>query len=128
MFLNAKIRPLTPRSEATICAVTTGKIAELAATAFVALLIVLLSVGDQIQRRTAQRRRECQSIPIAAKAFFHSDGRKPTVRATRFGNGASNKTTAIPSAPPTMVSQARAAKVETEYSPLAAMVTISAKA
>jgi hypothetical protein len=45
MFLNAKIRPLTPRSEATICAVTTGNIAELAATAFVALLIVLLSVG-----------------------------------------------------------------------------------
>ncbi len=28
-------------------------------------------------------RRECQSIPIDAKAIFHSDGREPTVRATR---------------------------------------------
>src|SRR3981189_3707547 len=38
------IPPPTPRSEATVCAVTGGNIAELAATAFVALLIVLLSV------------------------------------------------------------------------------------
>ena len=38
------IRPPTPRSKATICAVTRGNIAELAATTFVALLIVLLSV------------------------------------------------------------------------------------
>ena len=53
------IRPPTPRSKATICAVTRGNIAELAATAFVALLIVLLSVrNDRIQRRTVQRRRE----------------------------------------------------------------------
>ena len=38
------VPPPTPRSEATVCAVTGGNIAELAATAFVALLIVLLSV------------------------------------------------------------------------------------
>jgi hypothetical protein len=37
------VPPPTPRSEATVCAVTGGNIAELAATAFVALLIVLLS-------------------------------------------------------------------------------------
>jgi hypothetical protein len=36
--------PPTPRSEATVCAVTGVNIAELAATAFVAPLIVLLSV------------------------------------------------------------------------------------
>lgn len=39
-----EIRPPTPRSEATVYAVTRGNIAELAATAFVALLLVLLSI------------------------------------------------------------------------------------
>jgi hypothetical protein len=39
-----EIPPPTSRSEATVCAVTGGNIAELAGTAFVALLIVLLSV------------------------------------------------------------------------------------
>jgi len=39
-----EIRPPTPHSEATVCAVTKGNIAELAATALVALLILLLSV------------------------------------------------------------------------------------
>jgi hypothetical protein len=42
--LHREIRPPTPRSEATVCAVTRGNIREPAATAFVALLIVLLSV------------------------------------------------------------------------------------
>ena len=42
--LHPEIRPPTPRLEATVCAVTKGNIAELAATAFVALLIVLLPV------------------------------------------------------------------------------------
>ena len=42
--LHREIRPPTPRSEATVCAVTKGNIAELAASAFVALLVVLLSV------------------------------------------------------------------------------------
>ena len=36
--------PPTPRPEATVCAVTGGKVAERAETAFVALVIVLLSV------------------------------------------------------------------------------------
>jgi hypothetical protein len=45
-----------------------------------------------------------------------------------FGSGASNMTTAIPIAPPTIVSQPRAVSVATVYSPLAAMVTISANA
>jgi hypothetical protein len=42
--LHREIRPPTPRSEATVCAVTRGNITEPAATAFVALLTVLLSV------------------------------------------------------------------------------------
>src|SRR4029077_19084126 len=42
MFLLCEIRPPNPRPKATVCAVTTGNIAELAATAFVALLVVLL--------------------------------------------------------------------------------------
>jgi hypothetical protein len=39
-----EVRPPTPRLKATVCAVTRGNIAELAATAFVALFIALLSV------------------------------------------------------------------------------------
>jgi hypothetical protein len=39
----ADIRPPTPRSETTVCAVTMGNMAELVATVSVALLIVLLS-------------------------------------------------------------------------------------
>jgi hypothetical protein len=39
-----EIRPPIPRSKPTICAVTRGNIAELAATTFVALIIALLSV------------------------------------------------------------------------------------
>ena len=42
--LHREIRPPSPRSVASACAVTRGNIAELAATALVALLIVLLSV------------------------------------------------------------------------------------
>ena len=42
--LHREIRPPSPRSKATVCAVTRGNIAEIAATAFVALFIVLLSV------------------------------------------------------------------------------------
>jgi hypothetical protein len=70
------IPPPTPRSEATVCAVTGGNIAELAATAFVALLIVL---NDRIQRRTVRWRRECQSIPIERSSIFDLPGPKPTV-------------------------------------------------
>jgi hypothetical protein len=40
--LHHEIRPPTPRSEATVFGVTRGNIAELAATAIVALLIVLV--------------------------------------------------------------------------------------
>ncbi len=39
-----EIHPPTPRSEATVCAVTRGNIAELAPTAFVALLVVAPSL------------------------------------------------------------------------------------
>src|SRR5258707_6351328 len=42
--LHREIRPPIPRSKPTICAVTRGNIAELAATTFVALIIALLSV------------------------------------------------------------------------------------
>jgi hypothetical protein len=64
------IPPLTPRSEATVYAVTGGNIAELAATAFVALLIVLLSV-----RTIGYRGEQCgggESVsqhPLKDKAF-----------------------------------------------------------
>ena len=63
--LHLEIRSPTPRSEATVCEVTKGNIAELAATTFVAQLIVLLSVRTMgYQRRTVQRRRGSQSILI----------------------------------------------------------------
>jgi hypothetical protein len=64
------IPPPTPRSEATVCAVTGGNIAELAATAFVAPLIVLLSV-----RTIGYRGEQCgggESVsqsPLKEKAF-----------------------------------------------------------
>ena len=67
------IPPPTPRSEATVCAVTGGNIAELAATAFVALLIVLLSV-----RRSDTEEKQCgggESVshpPLMYKLFFIS--------------------------------------------------------
>ena len=64
------IPPPTPRSEATVCAVTGGNIAGLAATTFVALLIVLLSV-----RTIGYRGEQCgggESVsqsPLKDKAF-----------------------------------------------------------
>jgi len=60
-----KIHPPNPRAETTVCAVTRGNIAELAATAFVALL-VRFAVGsnNRIQRSTVAWRRGSQSIPI----------------------------------------------------------------
>jgi hypothetical protein len=65
-----EIPPPTSRSEATVCAVTGGNIAELAGTAFVALLIVLLSV-----RTIGYRGEQCgggESVsqsPLKEKAF-----------------------------------------------------------
>jgi hypothetical protein len=56
--LHHEIRPPTPRSEATVFGVTRGNIAELAATAFVALLIVLLSlrtIGSKGKQSAAER-------------------------------------------------------------------------
>src|SRR5437667_6882404 len=67
------IPPPTPRSEATVCAVTGGNIAELAATAFVAPLVVLLSV-----RTIGYRGEQCgggESVsqsPLTYKLFFIS--------------------------------------------------------
>jgi hypothetical protein len=53
VFSLAKIRPPNPRSKATVCVVTRGNIAELAATAFVALLVVFaVDSNNRIQRRT----------------------------------------------------------------------------
>jgi hypothetical protein len=59
-----EIRPPTPRSEATVCAVTRGNITELAATTFVALFIGELSLRTAGYDGEAVRRRECQSTPI----------------------------------------------------------------
>ena len=66
-----KNRPLTPRSEPTICAVTRGNIAELAATAFIALLMVLLSVGT-IRYKEEQRSggEGVSQSPLKDKAFL----------------------------------------------------------
>src|SRR6266481_9816071 len=51
--LHREIRPPTPRSKATVCAVTRGNIAELAATALIALLVVFaVDSNNRIQRRT----------------------------------------------------------------------------
>ena len=54
-----------PTLKATVCAVTRGNIAEVAATVLSPPLIVLLSVrNDRIQGRTERRRRGSQSILI----------------------------------------------------------------
>jgi len=78
--LHREIRPPTPRSEATVYEVTKGNIAKQAATALVALLIVFaVSSNDGIQRRTVQRRRECQSTLIERQSIFEFPRLKPTV-------------------------------------------------
>jgi hypothetical protein len=52
------MHPPNPRPEATVCAVTRGNIAELAATAFIALLVVFaVASNNGIQRRTVQWRK-----------------------------------------------------------------------
>ena len=67
------IPPPTPRSGGTVCAVTGGNIAELAATAFVAPLVVLLS-----DRTIGFRGEQCgggESVsqsPLTYKLFFIS--------------------------------------------------------
>ena len=77
-ILHREIRPPTPRSEATLCAVTRGNIAELAATAFVPLLIVLLSV-----RTIGYRGEQCSGgegvsqSPLKDKTFSSFLGENP---------------------------------------------------
>jgi hypothetical protein len=61
--------------------VTKGNIRELSATAVVPLLIDLLFERSDTMG-TVQRRRECQSIRIDAKAVFHFGTWEPTVLAT----------------------------------------------
>src|SRR5947209_6311613 len=74
------VPPPTPRSEATVCAVTGGNIAELAATAFVAPLVVLLSVrtigyrGEQCGRGAS-----VSQSPLKDKAFLAFLGQNPPV-------------------------------------------------
>jgi hypothetical protein len=69
--LHREIRPPTPRSEATVCAVTMGNMAELVATVSVALLIVLLSA-----RTIGYRGEQCnggESVsqsPLMSKLLF----------------------------------------------------------
>ncbi len=68
--LHRGIRPPTPRSEATVCAVTRGNIAELAAINFVALLIALLSV--RTIGYTGEQRSDGEGVsqsPLKDKAF-----------------------------------------------------------
>lgn len=50
-------RPPTPRSEATVCAVTKGNIAELAAKAFVALIVVFAVERSDIKENSASTER-----------------------------------------------------------------------
>jgi hypothetical protein len=51
--LPREIHPPNPRPEATVCAVTRGNIAELAATAFIALLVVFaVDSNNGVQKRT----------------------------------------------------------------------------
>ena len=90
------IPPPTPRSEATVCAVTGGNIAELAATAFVALLIVLLSV-----RTIGYRGEQCcggESVsqsPLKDQAFSTFLDQNPPFE-LRPENGISPSTKACP--------------------------------
>ena len=76
--LHRGIRPPTPRSEATVCVVTWGNIAEPAATAFVALLIALLSV-----RTIGYSGEQCSGgegvsqSPLKDKAFLIFLGQDP---------------------------------------------------
>jgi hypothetical protein len=62
--LQCEIRPPSPRSEATVCAVTMRNITELSATAFLALFIDSLSLRMTGYHGEVVRRRECQSTPI----------------------------------------------------------------
>jgi len=76
--LHREIRPPTPRSEATVCAVTKGNISELAATVFVALLIVLLSVRTIGYRGEQGSGGEGVSqLPLKDKAFLTFLGQNP---------------------------------------------------
>jgi hypothetical protein len=54
------LHPPSPRSEATVCAVTMGNITELSATAFILLFIHSLSFRMAGYNGEAVRRRECQ--------------------------------------------------------------------
>jgi hypothetical protein len=57
-----------PNPEATVCAVTWGNIAELAATAFIALVVVFaVASNNGIQRRTEQWRKK-PSSELTAKS------------------------------------------------------------
>jgi hypothetical protein len=77
-ILHREIRPPTPRSEATVYEVTKGNIAKQAATALVALLIVLLSV-----RTMGYRGEQCSGgegvsqSPLKDKAFLSFLGKNP---------------------------------------------------
>ena len=68
------IPPPTPRSEATVCAVTGGNIAELAATAFVALLTVLQSVRtferSDTEENSVGAERVVSQSPLKDNAFL----------------------------------------------------------
>lgn len=77
-----RIRPPSPRSETTVCAVTMGNIVELSATTVVTLFIDFLSLRMPGYNGEAVRRRECQSIPIDVQAVFRSRTWEPTVPAT----------------------------------------------
>src|SRR5579863_6057782 len=78
-----EIRPPNLRSKPTVCAVTGGNIAELAATAFVALVVVLPVISNsRIQRRTEYWRREWDSNP--RYGFPHT--RFPSVRLKPLGH------------------------------------------
>ena len=68
----ADIRPPTPRSEATVCAVTIGNIVELAASGFVALLVVLLPVRTIGYKGEQCSGGESVSHPPLKKHFRHS--------------------------------------------------------
>lgn len=53
VFSIAEIRPRNPQSKTTVCAMIRSNIAELAATAFVTLLVVFaVDSNNRIQRRT----------------------------------------------------------------------------
>jgi hypothetical protein len=73
-----EIRPPIPRSKPTICAVTRGNIAELAATTFVALIIALLSV--RTIEYTGEQRGSGEGVsqrPLKDKVFSTFPGQNP---------------------------------------------------